>query len=218
MVFFLCIICYSSFSQLTSYKWHTFVKFSGGKIDTATYLNGGLSAEYILFKNVGLNYNLEFQHRSDLYNHLHGSIGSLGGPVIFALGAAAGFSNALDNDSTNNNGIGAIGMLAGILVFILPDGVSYHFPIGYKGDVSPYANILGFDWVRNKSIGYSEFKYACSFGIRGTYLLSDRLTAIGFIETRKCAPTGWGIGGGVGLGYLFKYKNVEENSSGNPTN
>jgi hypothetical protein len=102
-------------------------------------------------------------------------------------------------------------MLAGILVFLLPDGVSYHFPIGYKGDVSPYANFLGFDWVRNKSIGYSEFKYACSFGVRGTYLLTDRLTAIGFVETRKCAPTGWGIGGGVGLGYLLKYKHEESN-------
>ncbi len=199
-----------SFGQLTSYKWHTFAKFSGGKIDTATYLNGGLSAEYIIFKNVGLNYNLEFQHRSDLYNHLHGSIGSVGGPVIFVIGAATALSNAVSLD--NNSGIGTLGMLLGVMVFVVPDGVSYHFPIGYKGDISPYFNFLGFDWVSNKSIGYSQFKYACSFGVRVTYLLNDRMTAIGFIETRKCAPTGWGIGGGIGLGYLFKYKNEDENT------
>lgn len=209
-LFLLLFVGFSSFGQLTSYKWHTFAKFSVGKIDSATYLNGGLSAEYMLFKHIGLNYNLEFQHRTDSYNHLHGSIGSVGGPVIFALGAAKGILNAVDGDTTNNTGIGALGMLAGILVFVLPDGVSYHIPIGYKGDLSPYFNFLGFDWVRNKRIGYSEFKYACSLGIRGTYMLSDRLTAIGFVETRKCAPTGWGIGGGIGLGYLFKIKKDDQ--------
>lgn len=210
LVSFLILSVFSAFGQLTSYKWHTFAKFSVGKIDTASYFNGGLSAEYVLFKRIGLNYNLEFQHRTDNYNHLHGSIGSVGGPVIFALGAAKGILNSVDGDTTNNTGIGALGMLAGILVFVLPDGVSYHFPLGYKGDISPYFNFLGFDWVRNKQIGYSEFKYACSLGIRGSYMLGDRLTAIGFVETRKCAPTGWGIGGGIGLGYLFKIKKEDQ--------
>lgn len=210
LIVFFVLTGFSSFGQLTSYKWHTFAKFSSGKIDTANYFNVGLSAEYMLFKNIGLNYNLELQRRNDGYNHLHGSIGSVGGPVIFVLGAANGLFNAIDGDTSNNTGIGAIGMLAGLLVFVLPDGVSYHIPVGYKGDISPYANILGFDWVRNKKMGYSEFKYACSFGVRGSYILSDRLTAIGFIETRKCAPTGWGIGGGIGLGYLFKIKKADQ--------
>ena len=206
---FTCLTIISWFlaiGQLTSYKWHTFAKFSVGKIDSSFYMNGGLSAELVLSKKIGLNYNLEFQNRSDGYNHIHGSIGSVGGPVIFALGAAKAISNTVDVDSTNSFRIGTIGMLAGVLVFIIPDGMSYHVPIGYKGDVSPYFNFLGFDWIRNRQNGYNEFKYSCSFGIRGSYLFSDRLTGIGFVETRKCAPTGWGIGVGIGMGYLFKLK------------
>lgn len=202
-LFILSLLCFGTFSinaQINAHKWHTYAKFSGGKIDSSTYLNGGLSAEYMVFKNIGFNYNLEFQHRSDNYSHLHGSIGSLGGPVIFALGAAAGLANLGTN---NNSNIGFWGMLAGVLVFVMPDGISYHVPVGYKGDIAPYANFLGFDWVRNKQLGYSEFKYACSFGVKGTYSINDRITALGFFETRKSAPTGWGIGAGFGVGYLF---------------
>ena len=91
----------------------------------------------------------------------------------------------------------------------MPDGFSYHLPIGYKWDVSPYANLLGFDWISNRKIGYSEFKYACSIGVRGTYVIKDRFTANCFVESRKCAPTGWGIGAGIGLGYLFKFRDNE---------
>jgi hypothetical protein len=47
---------------------------------------------------------------------------------------------------------------------------------------------------------------AVFLGVKGTCLLNDRLTAIGFIETRKAAPTGWGVGVGIGLGYLFKLR------------
>jgi hypothetical protein len=193
-------------SQVTNYRWHTYGKFSAGMIDSSGYINGGLSAELMVFKRLCFNYNLEFQHRTDKYNHLHGSIGSVGGPVIFGLGLAAGLANSADGDTSNNNGIGVKGMLLGLLVMVLPDGFSYHMPIGYKWNFSPYANILGFDWIRNREKGYSEFKYSCSFGVRGTYLINDRMTAIGFIETRKAAPTGWGIGAGIGLGYLFKLR------------
>jgi hypothetical protein len=200
-----------SVSQVTNYRWHTYAKISGGAIDSSGYINGGLTAEYMLFKRVSLNYNLEYQRRTDKYSHLHGSIGSVGGPVIFGLGLAAGLANTADEDSTNNNGIGVKGMLLGLLVMLLPDGFSYHIPLGYKWDISPYANILGFDWIRNKEIGYSEFKYSCSFGVRGTYLINDRLTANCFLETRKAAPTGWGIGAGIGIGYLFKMRENQSN-------
>lgn len=207
------LVVFVSKSQVTNYRWHTYVKLSGGMIDSSGYLNAGLSAEYMLFKRIGLNYNFEYQHRTDNYNHLHGSIGSVGGPVIFSLGLAAGLANSADGDTSNNSGIGLKGMLLGIIVLAIPDGFSYHFPIGYKWDVSPYANFLGFDWIRNKELGYSEFKYSCSFGFRSTYLINDRLTANGFVETRKAAPTGWGIGVGMGIGYLFKLRpNTDKNN------
>jgi hypothetical protein len=203
-------------SQVTNYHWHTYGKMSGGMIDSSKYVNGGLSAEYMLFKRIGLNYNLEFQHRTDKYNHLHASVGSLAGPPLILVGLISGIANST-NDSSYAGSVfefGYLGTLLGLLITVLPDGVSYHFPIGYKWDVAPYANVLGFDWIWNRDIGYSEFKYSCSLGVKGTYLLNDRLTAIGFIETRKAAPTGWGIGAGIGLGYLFKLR--ENDTQDNP--
>jgi len=203
-------------SQVTNYHWHTYGKMSGGMIDSSKYVNGGLSAEYMLFKRIGLNYNLEFQHRTDKYNHLHASVGSLAGPPLILVGLISGIANST-NDNTNEGSVfefGYLGTLLGLLITVLPDGVSYHFPIGYKWDVAPYANVLGFDWIWNRDIGYREFKYSCSLGVKGTYLLNDCLTAIGFIETRKAAPTGWGIGAGIGLGYLFKLR--ENDTQDNP--
>ena len=212
----LLFICFKTESQVTNYRWHTYGKISGGMIDSSAYVNGGLSAEYMLFKRIGLNYNLEFQHRTDKYNHFHASVGSLAGPPLIVIGLISGLANSANNGSNSESvfGLGYLGTLMGILITVLPDGVSYHFPIGYKWDVSPYANVLGFDWIRNRKKGYSEFKYSCSFGVRGTYLINDRMTAIGFIETRKAAPTGWGIGAGIGLGYLFKLR--ENDTQDNP--
>lgn len=207
----LLFIIFHSKGQVTNYRWHTYAKLSGGIIDSSRYINGGISAEYMLFKRFGLNYNLEFQHRTDKYNHLHASVGSLAGPPLIVIGLISGLANSSNDSSIAEStfGFGYLGTLMGLLITILPDGVSYHVPIGYKWDVSPYANVLGFDWIRNKEIGYSEFKYSCSFGVRGTYLIKDRLTAIGFIETRKAAPTSWGIGAGIGMGYLFKVREIE---------
>ena len=210
-VVFILFFIFNLTSQITNYRWHTYGKFSGGIIDTSNYFNGGLSAEFLLFKKWGLNYNLEFQHRTDKFNHLHGSIGSVGGPVIFGIGLVAGLANSVDGDTTNNSGIGVGGMLLGLVVLIIPDGVSYHIPIGYKWDISPYANFLGFDWIRNRKINYNEFKYACSVGIRGTYVLKDRFTLSCFLESRKSAPTCWGLGGGIGMGYLFKNRETSSN-------
>ena len=204
----LLFFMFHSKGQVTNYRWHTYAKLSGGIIDSSNYINGGLSAEYMVFKRFGLNYNLEIQHRTDKYNHLHASVGSLAGPPLILVGLISGLANST-NDNTNAGSVfefGYLGTLMGLLITVLPDGVSYHFPIGYKWDVSPYANVLGFDWIWNRDIGYSEFKYSCSLGVKGTYLINDRLTAIGFIETRKAAPTGWGIGVGIGLGYLFKLR------------
>jgi hypothetical protein len=212
---FLFFTYFKTDCQVTNYRWHTFGKFSGGIIDTSRYFNGGLSAEYMLFKRIGLNYNLEFQKRTDHFNHIHASVGSLAGPPLILFGLISGLANST-NDSIDSDSVfefGYLGTLLGLLITVLPDGVSYHFPIGYKWDVSPYANVLGVDWIWNRDIGYSEFKYSCSFGVKGTYLLNDRMTVLGFIETRKAAPTGWGIGAGIGLGYLFKVREVE-----NPSN
>jgi hypothetical protein len=87
------------------------------------------------------------------------------------------------------------------LITVLPDGVSYHIPFGYNGDIAPYANVLGIDYIWNKNVGYSQWKYSCSFGVKGTYWHQSNWMLQGFLETRKVASTGWGFGAGLGAAY-----------------
>lgn len=198
-------ICFTSIvqGQLISTKGYVGAKTSVGIIDTAFYINYGITGEYILQNRMGLVYNLEFQKRSDKYKHIHGSIGSLGGPPLILVGLLSGLANSADygNSSGSVFGLGYLGVVLGILVTVLPDGVSYHIPIGYNGDIAPYANFLGFDYVWNKKVNYSEWKYSCSFGVKASYWHFSNWMLQGFVETRKVASTGWGIGAGLGVSY-----------------
>ena len=104
----------------------------------------------------------------------------------------SGISNDCDWDNTDNNpfNFGYLGELAGVLLTICPDGLSYHFPIGYYWDVAPYTNILGIDWVFNRKENYSKLKYAVSLGTKVCYSFSNNMTVNVFLETRKVTSTG----------------------------
>ncbi len=69
---------------------------------------------------------------------------------------------------------------------------------------------LGIDWVFNRKENYSQLKYAVSVGTKVSYSFSNNLTANLFVETRKVASTGFGLGGGFGIGYLLKKRDSEE--------
>ena len=188
-------------AQLTSNRWHVYGKVSGGIIDSTTYYNLGGSAEYFFRNGIALNYNFEYQRRGD-FNHIHGSMGSLVGPLLIISGIVYdaafnpfGFTQGLSLSRWTTIG--------GLLIAILPDGVSYHFPYNYHWDFSPYINFVGVDYVWSKKQNYSEWKYALSIGNKITYWSSNGLTLNTFVEARKVASTNWGIGGGFGIGYSF---------------
>lgn len=214
-LFLLLVICgnvYRSNAQFNEYRFHVYGKASSGIIDKNNYFNIGGSMEWMVKPKLGLNYNLEYQYRTDGYSHIHGSIGSLAGPPLIVIGLISGISNEDDLNDTDDNpfNFGYLGALAGVLLTICPDGVSYHFPIGYHWDVAPYANVLGIDWVFNRKENYSQLKYAVSVGTKVSYSFSNNMTANLFVETRKVASTGFGFGGGFGIGYLLKKRDSEE--------
>lgn len=192
-----CFVHSLGFSQLTANRFNVNTKFSIGKIDSAFYYNPALSAEIIIHDRIGLNYNLDLVRRNDLINQTRVPMGLLGGPIVMALG----FANLADGDTTNGNGFG---ILLGVLMLALPDGVSFHQPLGYRGDLSPYVNALGIDFVRNKNINERLIKYSCSFGLKGSFLVKDHFVFSAFLEGRKTAGIPLGFGGGLGVGYAFK--------------
>lgn len=191
-------------AQLNTNTYHIYGKTSIGVIDTAFYSSYGLSAEIFANKKLSFNYNFDYTLRKDNVTQLHTPMGLVGGPILMAIG----LGNAADADTTTS---GAFGVLGGLLLLVLPDGVSYHQNVGYRGDISPYANLLGIDFIHNRTLHERKIKYACSFGVRGTYVVAEHFTFSAFAETRKTASIPWGFGGGIGIGYTFKKK---ENSEG----
>jgi hypothetical protein len=201
LIFILLFLSFTSFSQLTTNKYHLYGKYSYGTIDTAVYSNYSIAFEYIFHKNFGLNYNIDFFRRNDNINQFHAPMGLLVGPLFF-------IAMASNTTISTNTKIGT-NLFIGLLAFALPDGISYHIPIKYHWDLSPYINLLGFDYVTNKNTNTRQFKYASSFGIKTTYWKSDNFTFTAFTETRNAFQMGWSIGGGLGVGYTFSPRKDE---------
>lgn len=191
----------NSNAQLTSGNGHVMHKYSYGSVDTAQYHLYSLSGEYFLNEYIGLNYNFDLQFRNDGLRQFHSSIGALAGPPLILLGILTSLGDDDWNDADLN--LGPVGILLGIAILIAPDGVCFHIPVSYRWDLSPYVNVLGVDYIRNKTQNDNYFKYAMSYGLKTTYLTSGNLTLNAFLETRKVAGQGWGFGGGLGLGYMI---------------
>jgi hypothetical protein len=200
VLFALFLFPFIGFSQLTGNRFNVNAKFSVGQIDTAFFINPALTAEIIIHNRFGLNYNLDILRRNDNVNQTRVPMGLIGGPIVMLVGAI----NSADGDTTNGSGFGVV---LGLLMLALPDGVSFHQPLGYRGDISPYVNVLGIDFIRNKFTDDRSIKYSCSFGVKGSYLLKDHFLFSAFVEGRKTAGIPLGFGGGVGVGYAFKKRN-----------
>jgi hypothetical protein len=185
-------------AQLNDHKFHLSAKYSMGSVQSTRYSNYSLNGE-ILLKKIGLNYNFDYTVRRDSIRQFHATMGILGAPILFGIGLL----NSVDSDTTNT---GAFGIIGGIILLVLPDGISYHISPRYNWDMAPYANILGLDFVRDRRTNQRSIKYACSFGIKTTYLWREMFTISAFVETRQAAGYGWGFGGGIGLGVALGTK------------
>lgn len=188
-----------AFGQLTENKYHLTAKYGLGTIDNALYNSFSLSGECIIHDYIGLNYNLDLLLRNDQITHFHTPMGIGGGPLVIL-----GSINSFFNDEYGR--LAYVGIVAGFIMLILPDGVSFHIPASYRIDVSPYANFLGIDFVQNKNKATDQLriKYACSFGVKTSYLFKEKYNVSAFLETRRVAGYYWGFGGGLGIGYGFK--------------
>ena len=191
-------------AQLLDNNFHVYGHFGAGGIGGTEYTANqgagysitGLKAEILFKKGWGLNYNFDYQMRKDSITQFHSTMGVVGAPLLMGFGVYKGF----DGDTTTK-GVGTF--LLGLALLALPDGISVHYNVAPGWDVSPYANILGLDFIKDKKNDELFIKYACSFGFKGTYILKDRLTFTAYAETRQAASFGWGFGGGMGIGVVL---------------
>lgn len=192
------------YAQLNQFAGNAHGKFSMGKVEDATYQNYSIGAEFIVHDNIGLNYNFDVFLRNDKIWQLHSSAGLVAGPPLIGLGLVSWLTNVSSNNAAD---LGALGVVSGILLLILPEGVSFHLPYRYNWDFSPYANVLGVDYMKNNNIDKSYLRYAASFGFKTTYWDPKNYTVFSFIETRKVAGMNWSLGGGLGMGFTFNKRN-----------
>jgi len=180
-------------AQLESAKWQYYGKYSFGYAGNMNYSYVGFTMENQFKPRWTLNWNLEFLDRRDDVFQLHGSMGLIGGPVFMGW--------AVNHSTFGNGGIGS-SIILGLLIMAAPDGVSYNIPLAYRWDLSPYVNVLGFDWVQyNEVDGLSHLYYSASAGLRCTYWVTDRFFTKAFVETRKAGTLDWNFGGGLAIGW-----------------
>lgn len=199
VVFLILLSSGAVFGQLTQKSFRVEASAMFGAYGNAAYYGGSLGARWLVSDRVGLRYNFDVLQLNNQTRHIHTPMGLIGGPILLA----SGIGRSIDGDSTTRGGFGII---SGLLLLALPEGFSYHLPIGNRLEISPYANLLGIDFIRNRATNSSRVKYACSFGIQMTALTFSSVTIQGFIETRKTASVPWGFGGGIGLGWVVNRK------------
>ncbi len=200
-----CFLYNGLSAQYTETGGQLWAKYSLGQVDSARYNNFSVGGEVLLAKRWGLNYNFDFIFRNDNIFQMHSSAGLIIGPFLIGAGIASWAATGdSDGDGQKDANLGALGIIGGLLVFALPEGVSYHIPIKYNWDVAPYVNILGVDYMKNRNTDEWYLRYAATFGTRLTYWNPKRYTFNAFAETRKVAGMGWSFGGGLGIGYSLE--------------
>lgn len=184
-------------AQFNQNTGHVYFASGVGSVDSANLQTYGVRAEWLVHERLGLNYNFEFVKRNDKIYQIHGSAGMLLGPPLIIFGLLT----ANNPFGTNVSGWGTV---AGILLLVCPEGVSYHIPIKYHWDLSPYANFLGADYMKNNNSDKHYLRYASSYGFKVNYWNEGGFTLTAFTETRKVAGMGWSFGGGFGIGYAWQ--------------
>jgi hypothetical protein len=194
ILFILLFQGFQSNAQYTNNRFYVNAKYGYGAFTTRNFHMFGLTANWVVHDKWSVNYQFEYLNRNDDVRHIHTPLGLIGGPILLL----AGLANSADADTTTSGGGTAI---LGLLAFVLPDGASFHQNLGFRGDISPYANLLGIDFIKNRNSGYRSIKYSCSLGVKLTYILAEKMAVSGFIEARKVASVPIGLAGGIQLGY-----------------
>lgn len=185
-----------SFAQFQSDDTHIMGKFSYGTSGAARYNSYGLQMDLFLEDFVSVNYNFDLTYGTDNKRYFHTPLGLIGGPPLIIFGL-------LSSDSTNAFSLGKGGAVLGLLLLILPDGAALHIPIRDKVDISPYANVLGLDFIKDRNTNEKWIKYSLSLGARFTYLHKSGVTLSLYGEYRKPARFPWMKGIGLSVGYRF---------------
>ena len=190
-------------------------------------ISPGLRLEAFLNENVSLNWRFAPGIRGGKFESFHFNPGIPA--TILILGVASNMDDDddgcdicdpgcpdydpfycdSDEDEAEESGDGeALGTLGlAIIMLALPEGFSFHIPLGDEFSCSPYVNPVGIEYIRGDGEGVPGFLTPTSdFGVRFRYVTYNGITVApyaGFKYRYRSREVGWTYG--MGIGQIFGY-------------
>ena len=201
IVFNVLIINQSILSQ--SQQGDVFVSGKMGRLDIEDYtprLAFGAQLDVMATDHIGLHWSFLGGNR-----YIHANAGPIIGVTIGSFIAAT--------DDQNNNNIGA-GILFGILISAIPEGINYEIDLTINSSIAPYISPLQMDYIRNKdqATGVDTFVGLGVGTSLNTYLMQGKIKASIFGEGKVhyFNPGHPGLFYGFSIGYRLNKRDYEK--------
>ena len=157
--------------------------YSFGLMGDVPYNKYNFSPELRIHPNIGLNWNFGWlKNSNDLF-------------IFHSPGSSLLLWSKYGDGAQVNEG----GALVLLILTVIPDGVTGHFAVNNNLVLSPYANFLGVDWVRDWYWPKSLTLYNMSYGLKTSYKIRDNFALSFIMETRKTEYYSWNYNLGVGF-------------------
>jgi hypothetical protein len=148
----------------------------------------GLQIEAPVSKRMYVNYHFGMGTTSEGGLYVHAPLGAAGGCALFV--------DALEGEK----GLGWVG----VLLCLVPEGITYRIPVGRKLEFLPYFNPLQCDYRIRESTYGEEFNLSGDAGLRVAVKFPMKFFFQAHCGSKLLYNNGeWGAEGGISLGKFF---------------
>jgi hypothetical protein len=149
----------------------------------------GIQVSYFIRDRLSLEYSLAYTQVPFQPNYIK----------VYGGGILAGYGVLQAVNTVNVTGQGW--WTLALLSLVIPEGISYHFPVNEQLVVSPYLNLLTVD------IGDSYWRMSNTLGVRLNMILGEKLNLApyGFVMAQYRGNSAGGSVGGYGVGVLGRW-------------
>lgn len=91
----------------------------------------------------------------------------------------------------------------GVILILLPEGISYDIPLNDKWELSPFININSAETYAYGVNNYFRYKFSADGGIAARYYFNKKLYSQFYTSAKIIETRGWGVSAGVGIGFAW---------------
>lgn len=148
----------------------------------------GINYQFFVTDDVAIEYNFSYVNVPDNLNYfkLHGG------------GVLVGYSSSLNLSNYANE----VYWVMVFLATLIPEGISYHIDIGDNLTLSPYANLLSFDYAD----GYLHYNNSLGLRMNMTVLNHLNIAPFAFTQIQYRSKAWGGTRTGFGMGAMLGWR------------